>query len=164
MLRERFSATRIMLFGSSLHPHWYSTTSDIDLAVWGIAPSQFYTAVAHCQDQDSAFSVDLIDMSDCPSSLPARSLSARVSIYERNYLVLASRIEAELARIAPLVQHAQAAWQRAVETEDDLYVDAVAVNLHSFYSGIERILEAIADSIDEAKPTGDNWHRAFCHR
>ncbi len=78
-----------------------------------------------------------------------------------NYLVLASRIEAELARIAPLVQRAQAAWQRVVETEDDLYVDAVAVNLHSFYSGIERILEAIADSIDEAKPTGDNWHRAL---
>ena len=78
-----------------------------------------------------------------------------------NYLVLASRIEAELARIAPLVQRAQAAWQRAVETGDDLYVDAAAVNLHSFYSGIERILEAIADSIDEAKPTGDNWHRAL---
>ena len=72
MLRERFSATRVMLFGSSIHPHWYSVTSDIDLAVWGISPSQFYTAVAHCQDQHPEFSVDLIDMidmSDCSSSL-----------------------------------------------------------------------------------------------
>lgn len=80
MLRERFSATRIMLFGSSLHPHWYSTTSDIDLAVWGIAPSQFYAAVAHCQDQDSAFSVDLIDMSDCPSSLHAVIVSEGIDL------------------------------------------------------------------------------------
>lgn len=76
-----------------------------------------------------------------------------------HYLILASRIEAELARIAPLVQRTLNAWRKAEETEDDLFVDAVAINLHSFYSGVERILESVADSIDESKPAGESWHR-----
>lgn len=69
MLRTRFGATRVILFGSSTHPHWYSMTSDIDLAVWGVSPTQFYMAVACCQDADPRFSIDLVDMSDCPASL-----------------------------------------------------------------------------------------------
>jgi len=69
MLRTQFGATRVMLFGSSIQSNCYSRTSDIDLAVWGIAPSHFYIAVAHCQDQDPEFAVDLIDMEDCPPNL-----------------------------------------------------------------------------------------------
>lgn len=41
------------------------------------------------------------------------------------------------------------------------YVDAVALNLHGFYAGLERILEVIADGIDQSKPAGANWHRAL---
>ncbi|MGG6242368.1 hypothetical protein ACQ4N7_27460 [Nodosilinea sp. AN01ver1] len=48
---------------------------------------------------------------------------------------------------------------KAIENDDDDYYDGVALNLHSFYTAIERILEDIAREIDGAVPTGSGWHR-----
>lgn len=42
---------------------------------------------------------------------------------------------------------------------DDLYLDGVALNLHSFYSGLERLFELIALNIDGIKPDSETWHR-----
>jgi hypothetical protein len=36
---------------------------------------------------------------------------------------------------------------------------AVALNLHDFYGGLERIFQQIATSIDRSTPTGGEWHR-----
>lgn len=36
---------------------------------------------------------------------------------------------------------------------------SVALNLHDFYNGLERIFERIAENIDEIKPEGLNWHQ-----
>lgn len=38
-------------------------------------------------------------------------------------------------------------------------MDGVALNLHSFYSGIERIFELIAANVDDMLPEGENWHQ-----
>jgi len=35
----------------------------------------------------------------------------------------------------------------------------VALNLHAFYSGIERLFELIARDIDQCVPDGEMWHR-----
>jgi hypothetical protein len=40
-------------------------------------------------------------------------------------------------------------------------LDGVALNLHGFYSGLERIFELIATTIDGVKPEGENWHQAL---
>ncbi len=42
---------------------------------------------------------------------------------------------------------------------DDLYVDGVALNLHSMYAGLERLFELIATTLDGVVPEGANWHR-----
>ena len=42
--------------------------------------------------------------------------------------------------------------------EQDVYLDSVALNLHSFYSGLERLFE-IARHIDCSVPEGETWHR-----
>jgi hypothetical protein len=42
--------------------------------------------------------------------------------------------------------------------EQDVYLDSVALNLQSFYSGLERVFELIARAIDQSVPTGDSWH------
>jgi hypothetical protein len=34
----------------------------------------------------------------------------------------------------------------------------VALNLHSFYSGLERLFELIARHVDRALPAGEGWH------
>jgi hypothetical protein len=39
-----------------------------------------------------------------------------------------------------------------------LYLDGVALNLHGFYMGIERILTRIAETIDGKLPHGEGWH------
>jgi len=38
-------------------------------------------------------------------------------------------------------------------------VDSVALNLHSFYDGIETLFHGIAALIDDAVPTGEDWHQ-----
>jgi hypothetical protein len=43
--------------------------------------------------------------------------------------------------------------------EQDVYLDSVALNLHSFYSGLERLFELIARHIDCSIPDGETWHR-----
>jgi hypothetical protein len=35
----------------------------------------------------------------------------------------------------------------------------VALNLHGFYSGVERLFEMIARHVDRALPSGEGWHQ-----
>ncbi|MDQ3702189.1 MAG: antitoxin, partial [Chloroflexota bacterium] len=40
----------------------------------------------------------------------------------------------------------------------------MALNLHGFYSGVERLLELIARHVDQAVPGGDAWHRELLYQ
>ena len=73
--------------------------------------------------------------------------------------VLAARILQELGHIQLVTKRAINGFESAKRKQDDLYLDAVALNLHAFYSAIERIFEKIAKEIDESVPDGANWHR-----
>lgn len=75
------------------------------------------------------------------------------------YLAIAGRIRQELTEIQQIVQRIQAIWLLSETSPHSYYLDAVALNLHGFYTGVERIFEFIADSIDQAKPIGTNWHQ-----
>jgi hypothetical protein len=75
------------------------------------------------------------------------------------YFTLIGRIEQELSEIKKSVERATRAWEKARELGDFLYLDSVALNLHDFYSGLERIFERIAEDIDEIKPSGNSWHQ-----
>jgi len=77
----------------------------------------------------------------------------------REYLVLAARIEAELLELEPLIDRVKTAWLKAEKTGDNLYLDSVALNLHGFYAGMERIFVLIAVNIDQIKPAGEAWHQ-----
>jgi len=76
------------------------------------------------------------------------------------YLLLARRIELEVEEI----EHTQAVIQRHWQTfcraaiDQDAYLNSVALNLHSFYSGLERIFELIALELDGGTLGGDTWH------
>jgi hypothetical protein len=75
------------------------------------------------------------------------------------YLTLAGRIRQELQELTRVVERTQTIWQAATGSPDDFHVDATALNLHGFYAGLERLFELIADTVDEAKPGGANWHQ-----
>ncbi|MBC8432097.1 MAG: hypothetical protein H8D96_09265 [Desulfobacterales bacterium] len=74
---------------------------------------------------------------------------------------LAMRIRNELSEIEHTLKRATEGMKRAKQTGDAYYLDGVALNLHSFYSGIERIFELIAANVDCMFPEGENWHQAL---
>lgn len=61
------------------------------------------------------------------------------------YLAISGRIRRELGELAQVMERTERIWQQGFSSrensEDDYYVDAVALNLHGFYAGIERLLE-----------------------
>ena len=76
-------------------------------------------------------------------------------------LAIKDRIEIELLYIQQTAQRAQGAWEGASQfpEQQDYYLDSVALNLHSFYNGLERIFEIIARQLDPSFPSGERWHR-----
>ena len=77
----------------------------------------------------------------------------------KTLLTFISRIEGELLELEKVVVRAVEAWQRALTKDDDYYIDAAALNLQSFYTGLEKIFTTIASQIDENVPSGSEWHK-----
>lgn len=76
------------------------------------------------------------------------------------YRELAERIRGELEDLQRVVSRATIAWNRAQHSPDEpWYLDSVALNLHGFYSGLERLFELIARQVDLNTPSGETWHR-----
>jgi hypothetical protein len=77
------------------------------------------------------------------------------------FLALAAKISADLADLERVVDRADLIFKKARETNDDAYLDGLALNLHGFYAGLEHIFEAIARTVDSSLPDDPNWHQAL---
>jgi hypothetical protein len=75
--------------------------------------------------------------------------------------ILASRIRTELVDIEQVVSRTQHLLAKAQQQNDNDYLDGVALNLHGFYAGVERLFEEIAREIDDSVPSRSDWHRAL---
>lgn len=71
---------------------------------------------------------------------------------------LLERIHQELGEIPRVLARMNEGWELFRRSNNDHFIDGVALNLHSFYLGIERILTHIAETIDGNLPRGENWH------
>ena len=78
--------------------------------------------------------------------------------------LLSARIFAEINDLNILVKRAMQGWERTKTRNDDYYLDGVALNLHGFYSGLERVFEKIALTVDGSIPSGANWHRELLNQ
>ena len=76
-----------------------------------------------------------------------------------NYAALAGRIKQSLIDLERVVNRTEMLLDKAKHTGDDGYLDGVALNLHGFYAGVERIFEDIARSLEKTVPSGPNWHQ-----
>ena len=76
-------------------------------------------------------------------------------------LKLAQRISDALSELERVVKRAQEGWRRVQQSSDDFYLDGVALNLHGFYAGLERLFELIATTIDGTLLQGANWHQVL---
>ena len=79
------------------------------------------------------------------------------------YVLLAGRIRRELADLERAVARAERAARAAKSEPADsqLYIDSASLNLHGFYTGLERTFQQIAEIVDESLPAGAEWHRAL---
>ena len=77
------------------------------------------------------------------------------------YRELSDRIHGTISDLDRGVERTLRAWPRAKEPSEaqDVYLDSVALNLHSFYSGMERLFELIARRLDHSFPSSEVWHR-----
>lgn len=76
-------------------------------------------------------------------------------------LTLAAQIEADLADLERVVSRAELLFDKAIRTDDDAYLDGLALNLHGFYAGAERIFEKIAHALDGGLPDDPHWHQTL---
>ncbi|MBW1804366.1 MAG: hypothetical protein JRJ85_26990 [Deltaproteobacteria bacterium] len=71
----------------------------------------------------------------------------------------ARQIRDEPAQIERIVSNIRSDWDGFLRKGDDVYLKSVAYDLHGFYTGVERIFQSIADTIDDHLPSGENWHK-----
>lgn len=75
------------------------------------------------------------------------------------YQALAGRLEQILLDVERVIKRTEILSEKAQQTGDDGYLDGVALNLHSFYAGIESCFQDIARTVDQGLPSGANWHQ-----
>jgi predicted nucleotidyltransferase len=69
LLRARFGATGVWVFGSLAEGDHFSEHSDIDLAATGLAPALHMEALGRLLRLSPAFSFDLVDLDRCPDGI-----------------------------------------------------------------------------------------------
>ena len=75
LLRGRFGATVVILFGSLADEEWFGPRSDLDLAASGLRADEYFGAVAALQGLLGEFEADLVDLDRCGPTLRARVLA-----------------------------------------------------------------------------------------
>lgn len=69
LLKEKFGAKEVILFGSMARIGSFTLYSDIDLAVRGIPSDRFYEAVGLIITFNMEFDIDLVEFETCPVPL-----------------------------------------------------------------------------------------------
>ncbi len=69
VLKDSFSAKKVILFGSLIDKNAFDMSSDIDLAVMGVPDGIFYKALGSLAEVVYPFNVILVDINDCRVSL-----------------------------------------------------------------------------------------------
>lgn len=69
MLKSRYKVRRIILFGSLAHESWFSSGSDVDLAVEGLAGREYWRAWRDVEQIIGDKPVDFIEIETAGDSL-----------------------------------------------------------------------------------------------
>jgi predicted nucleotidyltransferase len=69
VLRNKYGATRVVLFGSLARTSLLAPTSDIDLYAEGVPGSRFFEAEAEIEKVAKGFRVDLVEPKECTPQL-----------------------------------------------------------------------------------------------
>ena len=87
LLREKFRVTKVMVFGSILNKKCFNLASDVDIAAWGISPTDTFQAMGGLRELDDEIEVNLVDINACSQQLKEKILQEGRDVYSPlNYL------------------------------------------------------------------------------
>lgn len=167
MLYEDFEATQVAVFGSLARRTWFSKSSDIDIAVWGIPSEKYFRAVWETEDISQLFKLDLVDFESCKGLFRERIESHAIRIekgetypVDRNRLIQdisdeRKKIERSISGIKKVLQRIETAsveYRIAIEVK-------MAKHVSDCYMGMENIFRQIALEVDLCLPDGSREHK-----
>ncbi len=71
LLKNSFGVQRVVLFGSLLQPERFHLRSDVDLAAWGLTPTNWLKAIAAVHALSNEIELNLVDVGVCSPELYA---------------------------------------------------------------------------------------------
>lgn len=79
---------------------------------------------------------------------------------------ITNELEAELNRLQRLQKEIEKVFREISKQKDflDVFYESLALKLHNFYTGCERIFQIIASEINGALPSGYDWHKRLLER
>jgi predicted nucleotidyltransferase len=69
LLKDQFGVSRVLVFGSLIHPGSFTAWSDIDLAAWGLTSKNWLRAMAAVQSLSREIEINLVDVDACSPAL-----------------------------------------------------------------------------------------------
>ena len=164
LLKTRFGARRVIIFGSLAGEGPWHDRSDIDLAVEGVPPERFFAAYSACCDLlPPGMELDLVPLEDAYPEMRARILG-KVEMPENRYLALKGLIEDEITALRRIAEWTEEALAKLPEEPSQLEMHGLAAYIHQFYTGVESIFERIAVWLGEERPKGTYWHVDLLNR
>jgi hypothetical protein len=75
-------------------------------------------------------------------------------------------IENEMARLEELAKQIQFVQLEMAKNPEyvNIFTESLALKLHNFYTGCERIFQIIASELNGGLPSGYDWHRRLLNR
>lgn len=158
LLRERYGARRVIPFGSVRGDAPWHADSDLDLAVEGLPPEQFFDAWGALRALlPPGLEVDLVSLEETYPEMRARILG-EVDMPNDEMLKLKGIVEDELKTLGRVAQRMEEILQAREEPPTWRDLAVIASLLHEFYTGAESIFERIVDTLGEPKPQSRYWH------
>ena len=71
LLRQDFGVSRIVVFGSLARGYGFTRWSDVDIAAWGISPTDTFRAIGAVMDLDDEIAINLVDVNTARPTLLA---------------------------------------------------------------------------------------------
>ncbi len=164
VLQKQFGAKQVIPFGSLVGDGPWHEASDLDLAIEGLSNEACWEAEATLETiMPPWLSVHLVLLESVPAEIREHILEGK-PMAENPRAALKARLMAEIAALEPITSGLAEALDRVGEEPDQFATRALASYVDDFYSGIERICERVAVTLDGGLPTGEQWHRTLLYQ
>jgi len=159
VLKEQFGVKKVYIFGSVTGVGPWHDRSDIDIAVEGLAPEDYFRALSALDEYlPRSLKVDLITLESAFPEMAANIRGER-EMPEEPVEAMKQRITDELTALDRVKDQANQLLAQISDSPNFVERRAMGSILHDFYNGVERIFERIAVTLDGSLPKGEHWHQ-----